>query len=95
MSRLQQAIHRWAIWAMPVLFLVSFLVVLALAPMKFGLLMWGLTKLCLGATAGFLIDWSQNPDATPEQLDGIEQGLAYKRRALTVAACIVAAGLIP
>lgn len=83
--------------AQPVLwlFLATFAVVLFLNPMKFGLLLWGIAKLAAFAYAGDWADAKIFPSAQPEQLDGIEQGTAWKRKGMIVAAAILAGALVP
>lgn len=95
MTRLAAWLHRWVLWIMPLLFLVSLAVVLVLNPVKLGLLVWGLCKISLGATLGHLIDWTLFPDHDPGTQTGPAAGNAFTRRATIVAACIIAAGLIP
>lgn len=94
-NRFQRWIHGKALVVMPFLFIVSLAVVLALNPVKLGLLVWGLCKISLGATVGHLIDWTLFPDHEPASQVGPAAGNAFTRRATIVAACIIAAGLIP
>lgn len=77
------------------LFLVTFAVVAFLNPMKVGLLFWGIAKLAAFAFAGDWIDRRIFPGAEPRELVGIEQGTAWKRKGLIVAAAILAGALLP
>ncbi|GEM_PF-2376370 len=83
--------------AQPVLwlFVVTFAVVAWLNPAKVGLLFWGVSKLAMFAYMGQWIDERIFPHAQPERLRGIEQGTAWKRRGLIVAAAVVAGALLP
>ena len=83
------------VWPLLLLCAVCMLPVLILAPVKLGLLLWGLARLGLGGYVGYHIDRAIFPYARPHTLDGIEAGTAWKRRALIVAAAIIAAGLLP
>lgn len=58
-------------------------------------LAWGACKIALGAYLGYRIDRSVFPYERPHTLDGIARGAATKRRALIVAACVLALGLAP
>ena len=79
-----------------VVFLVTFIAVAALNPAKAGLALWGVSKIALGAYVGYWADrMCFRPEDRPHRLVGIAQGTAWKRRALIVAAAILAGGLIP
>lgn len=83
-------------WPLLLLFVVSFAGVLALNPAKAGLALWGVTKLAMGAYLGYWADRLCFRDADrPHRLQGIAQGTAWKRRAIIVAAAIVAGAFIP
>ena len=83
--------------AQPVLwlFLITFIVVASLNPMKIGLLFWGICKLAAFAFAGDWVDGRIFPDDQPDGLEGIAQGTAWKRKSLIIAAAIVAGALLP
>lgn len=83
--------------AQPVLllFLGTFLVVAYLNPAKIGLLLWGISKLAAFAFAGNWIDERLFKKSQPDNLSGIEEGTAWKRKSLIVAAAIVASALVP
>lgn len=83
--------------AQPVLWLfaITFVVVAFLNPAKVGLLLWGVSKLAAFAFAGDWIDARIFSTAQPEQLAGIEQGTAWKRKGLIVAASVIAGALLP
>lgn len=77
------------------LFLITFVVVAFLNPAKIGLLLWGISKL---AAFTYFGDWADTRifhDAQPEQLSGIEQGTAWKRKGWIVAAAIIAGSQLP
>jgi hypothetical protein len=97
-ARFAAALQRWRskLTAQPVLwlFLLTFIVVVALKPAKVGLLLWGICKLAAFAFAGDWCDARIFSDAQPEQLTGIEQGTAWKRKGLIVAAAIIAGALL-
>ena len=80
-----------------VLFVISFAVVLWLQPLKAGLALWGVSKVALSAYLGIVIDRvGFNPAARPYlQTDAIRQAGAWLRRALIVAAAIIAGGMLP
>lgn len=83
--------------AQPVLwlFLITFLVVAFLNPMKIGLLFWGICKLAAFAFAGDWVDERIFPNDQPEALEGIAEGTAWKRKGFIVAASILAGALLP
>lgn len=83
--------------ATPLLLLgaVTFAVVLWLNPAKVGLLIWGASRLGLYAYLGYWVDRIIFPYARPHTLTGIAEGTAWKRRALIVAAAILAGALLP
>lgn len=83
--------------AQPVLLVavLTFAVVLFLNPMKLGLMLYGIAKLTAFAFAGDWVDSRIFKRAQPEQLEGIAQGTAWKRKGLIVAAAIVAGALVP
>lgn len=83
------------LWPLLVVFAIAFFIVLALNPAKLGLTIWGIAKLCLGLYIGYWGDRLAFPNARPHTLTGIEAGTAWKRRALILAACVIAAALIP
>ena len=76
------------------LFVITFAVVIVLAPVKIGLLAWGICKLAAFAFAGDWVDSRIFPGAKPQALVGVEQGTAWKRKGLIVAAAIVAGALL-
>lgn len=77
-------------------FLITFAVVVFVAPQKAGLAVWGLSKLALGGYVGYWIDRSVfRPEDRPHLLDGIAKGTAWKRRACIVSAAVIATALLP
>jgi hypothetical protein len=97
-ARFMAALQRWRakLTAQPVLwlFLLTFIVVVALKPAKVGLLLWGICKLAAFAFTGDWCDARIFPDAQPDNLIGIERGTAWKRKGLIVAAAIIAGALL-
>lgn len=77
------------------LFAITFVVVLLMNPAKVGLLIWGASRIGLYAYLGYWVDRILFPDARPHVLTGIAQGTAWKRRALIVAAALLAGALLP
>lgn len=74
---------------------ITFAVVAFLNPAKVGLALYGISKLTLFAFSGNWIDGRIFRTAQPEQLEGVAQGTAWKRKGLIVAASIVAGALVP
>lgn len=81
--------------ALAVLSLVTLVIVAFLNPAKVGAYLWIISKLTLAAVLGYVCDRAAFPDGRPSKIDGIEQSLAYTRRATVVAAYVIAAGLMP
>lgn len=83
--------------ASPLLLLgvVTFAVVLVLNPAKVGLLVWGVARIGVYAWLGYWVDRVIFPYARPHTLTGIAEGTAWKRRALIVAAALIAGALLP
>lgn len=75
--------------------ITTLIVVAILNPAKVGVLLWAVCKLLVLAHAGNWADCRIFGYAQPERLTGIEQGTAWKRKALIVAAAIVAGALAP
>jgi len=75
--------------------LATFAVVLFMNPMKLGLMLYGIAKLTAFAFAGDWVDSRIFKRAQPDQLEGIAEGTAWKRKGLIVAASIVAGALVP
>ncbi len=82
-------------WQLLLIFAVLIAVVIAMAPAKLGLTMYGFGKIAGGILAGFWSDRLIFPYARPHLLEGIAQGAACKRRAMVICACVLAAALIP
>lgn len=79
-----------------VVFVITFAIVVWLAPQKAGLALFGISKLAMGAYTGYWIDrLCFRREDRPHRLEGIAKGTAWKRRAIIIAASIVAAALIP
>lgn len=82
-------------WPLLLCFVLCFAVTVWMAPVKIGLTIFGLAKIALGAYLGYWIDRTLYPYARPHTLEGEAAGASWKRRALIVSACILAAALIP
>lgn len=78
-----------------VLFVVAFVPVLFLAPQKLGLLLWGLCKLGAFGYLGYWVDRWVFPYARPHALEGQAALAAQARRALIVAAALIAGAILP
>ncbi len=85
---------RMALWALLSLLLLAVIAVY-INPAKIGSYLWIVSKLSLAAVLGYCFDRAANPDARPSQLQGLEQSMAFSRRALLIAAALVSAGLMP
>jgi hypothetical protein len=77
------------------IFLLAIVPVLIMNPAKVGLTLFGIAKIGLGGFLGYWIDRLLFPYARPHTLEGVAQGTSWKRRAIIVAAAIIAAALIP
>lgn len=78
------------------IFLIAFAITIALAPAKAGLAVWGIAKLACGGYVGYWIDrLCYRYESRPHRLEGISRGAAEKRRAIIVAASVIATGLLP
>ena len=64
-------------------------------PAMVGLLLWSLCKLCFGAALGYWVDRSVARGARPHELAGEAKDRALLRRAVIVAAAILAMALGP
>lgn len=73
----------------------TFVVVLVLNPAKAGLLIWGVARIGVYAWLGYWVDRVIFPYARPHTLTGIAEGTAWKRRALIVAAALIAGSMLP
>lgn len=81
----------WALFSVLLLALIGGFI----NPAKFGSYLWVISKLSLAAVLGYGFDRAASWDSRPNQLDGLERSMAQSRRALVMAAVIVAAGLMP
>lgn len=83
----------WPLW---LLFVLCFAVVLLINPMKAGLTLYGIGKIALGGLIGYVIDYcAYREQDRPHNLEGIERGTAWKRRAWIICAAILAMALVP
>lgn len=83
----------WPLW---LLFVLCFGVVLFLNPMKAGLTLFGIGKIALGGLIGYVVDYcAYRKDARPHNLECIERGVAWKRRAWIICAAILAMAFVP
>lgn len=77
-------------------FALTFLVVTSINPAKAGLALWGVSKIALCAYVGYWADrLCFRPEDRPHLNVGISRRTAWKRRALIVAAAILAGGMLP
>lgn len=79
----------------PTLAWITFGVVALLNSAKIGVLVWGICKLAAFSHAGNWVDCRFFPDDQPGNLDGIEQGTAWKRKAWLICSAILAGALLP
>lgn len=82
-------------WLLAGISLATLVVVAWLNPAKVGAYVWIVSKLTLAAVLGYVCDRAAFPHGRPSRTEGIEQSLAYTRRATVIAATIIAAGLMP
>lgn len=82
-------------WQLLLIFALLIAIVVWMAPAKLGLTLYGFGKIAGGMYLGLWGDRLFFPYARPHELGGIERGAACKRRAIIIAACAVAAVLIP
>lgn len=82
-------------WQLLLICAVLLAVVIAMAPAKLGLTLYGFGKIAGGMYVGLWGDRLIFPYARPHLLEGIAQGAACKRRAFVVGMCVLAAALIP
>lgn len=83
----------WPLW---LLFLVSFLVVLFLNPMKAGLVIYAISKILLGGLVGLMIHWGfRRMHPMPDEPTGIEVGTDWKCAAWIICAAVIALALVP
>jgi hypothetical protein len=80
---------RWWLW----LALATSLLVLALFPHQIGTVLAKANLLTLAAWAGYWIDRSAFPYARPGDLEGVHQDAAGLRRAVVIAATMLAMAL--
>lgn len=82
----------FALWPLLIAAIALSGIVYWFAPAKLLVISFGLAKLTLFGLGGALVDYLLFPSDAPEDLKGIEQGTAWKRRALIVAASILSGG---
>ena len=78
---------------MLLIFLIAFAVVFTLNPAKAGLTLWGVARVGLFAYLAYWVD--RIIFGRLKGLSGITLGAAWKRRALIVAASLIAGALLP
>ena len=83
----------WPLWLG---FLVSFAVVLALNPMKAGLVIYAISKILLGGLIGIVIHWGfRRIHPMPLDPSGVEQGTDWKCATWIICAAVLALALVP
>ncbi len=90
---MQAPIDRLRAWPWLAGAIIAMVVLGVLAPHQLGVLVWSLTKLSIGAYLGYWIDRSVFPYARPHELKIEWRIWAMMRRAIIVAAVIIALGL--
>jgi len=81
------------VWPWLVLGAIATATIAHIAPQQIGVLLWSLTKLCIGAWLGYWLHRSLFPYARPHQLEGSAFAAALLSRAIVVAAVVIALGL--
>lgn len=82
-------------WQLLLIFVVLVAVVIAMAPAKLGLTLYGFGKVAGGMYVGLWGDRLIFPYARPHELQGAAQSAACYRRAIIIGLCVLAAALIP
>lgn len=83
-------------WPLLAFFILTFAVVVWLAPQRVGLALMGASKTAWFAYMGYWFDrLCFRAEDRPHLQEGIAKGTAWKRRATIVAAAIIASGLNP
>lgn len=87
------ATNRLRAWPWLASALVALSAVCLIAPYQIGVLIWSLSKLLLGAYLGYWIDRSLFYYGRPHEIADADRPAAMLRRAIIVAAAIIALGL--
>ncbi|MEQ1512961.1 MAG: putative holin [Lysobacteraceae bacterium] len=82
-------------WQLLLIFVVLIAIVVAMAPAKLGLTLYGFGKIVGGLYVGLWGDRLIFPYARPHEVSGIERSSACYRRAIIVGLCALASALIP
>lgn len=91
----KQAIDAVRMWPWLAAALVAVTYVGYMQPQMVGLLIWGLCKMCIGAFLGYWFDRSTARGSRPHELEGDAKDRAQLRRAIIVAASILAMSQMP
>lgn len=87
------ALRLWPLWS---LFLVCFVVVLFLNPVKAGLVLYGIGKVLLGGLVGLMLHWGmRRMYPLPPNASGIEVGTDWKCCSWIICAAVIALALLP
>lgn len=89
----QALIDKFRTWPWLFAAVITTAIVAAIAPYQIGVLVWSLSKLALGAYLGYWIDRSIFPYARPGSVANTHRHMAAIRRAIIVAASVLALGL--
>ena len=95
LEALRAAFEALRMWPWLGMALAGAIFVAVYKPQMVGLLLWSLCKLCFGAALGYWIDRSVARGARPHELVGEAKDRALLRRAVIVAAAILAMALGP
>ena len=87
--------NQFRAWQILLLFAVLTAIVVAMAPAKLGLTLYGFGKIAGGIYVGFWGDRLIFPYARPHEQVGESRNAACLRRAIFIAACVLAAAFIP
>lgn len=80
-------------WPWLVLALLATLAVFFIAPHQVAVLVWAISKICIGAYIGYWLDRSMFHQARPPEVSEPLRHHARYRRAIIIAAAILAMGL--
>jgi hypothetical protein len=89
----QSILDKLRAWPWLVAAVITTAIVALIAPYQIGVLAWSLSKLAIGAYLGYWIDRSIFPYARPGSIANTHRHMAAIRRAIIVAATVLALGL--
>ena len=90
---MRDLLKRLRMWPWLLLALCTAAVVGVVAPQQLGVLVWSLSKVCIGAYVAYWIHRSIERGPRPHELLAAERSAALLRRTILVAAVIIARGV--